>query len=425
MKEKYQKYIAAGLTAFCVIAASILLFFLLYQFKTFFQLTKQIVQILEPFLVGAVIAYLVAPLYNLLTRNISYLLSKKLKPRHANTIAIAVSLFISVMVALMAIVALVALVVPQFVNSIIGIYNSLEQYSNNFIQWINSVLSDRPDLAHQIEELYQQFSASVFAWVNTNLAPNVEALLNSLSSISTIFSGLISGVKVLVRLLKDFIIGFIVSAYLLVSKRKMIALGKKIVYGIFPLKTSNYILYQCRYIHTVFGGFIRGKLLDSLIIGIMCFIGCSLFSFPYPLVISVIVGVTNIIPFFGPFVGAIPSALLILMVSPIKCLYFVIFILALQQFDGNVLGPKILGDTTGLSSFWVLFSIILFGGMFGFVGMIIAVPLFAVIYSLISSYISHRLTKKKLPLETEHYELLDRVEDSGKVFVHMKDPTVK
>ena len=425
MNAKYQKYIATGLTAFCVIAASLLLFFLLYQFKSFYQFAKDIVQILEPFLIGAVVAYLVAPLYNLLTRNISYTLSKKLKPRHANMIAVAFSLFVSIMVALLAIVALVALIVPQFIKSIIGIYDSLEMYSNNFILWLNNVLSDRPELAHQIEDLYQQFSASLFNWVNTNLAPNVEALLNSISSISTIFSGLISGVKVLVRLVKDFIIGFIASAYLLASKRHLIALGKKIVYGIFPLKTSNFILYQCRYIHTVFGGFIRGKLLDSLIIGILCFIGCSIFQFPYPLVVSVIVGVTNIIPFFGPFVGAIPSALLILMVSPIKCLYFIIFILALQQFDGNVLGPKILGDTTGLSSFWVLFSIILFGGLFGFVGMIIAVPLFAVIYSLISSYISHRLSKKQLPLETEHYELLDRVEDSGKVFVHMKDPTVK
>lgn len=425
MKEKYQKYIASGLTAFCVIAASLLLFFLLYQFKSFYQFTKEIAQILEPFFIGAVVAYLVAPLYNLLARNISYLLSRKMKPRHANTFAVAVSLFVSIMVALLAIVALVALIVPQFINSIIGIYNSLEQYSNNLILWINSVLADRPDLAHQIEDYYQQFSTSLYNWVNTNLVPNVEAVINSLSSISAIFSGVISGVKVLIRLLKDFIIGFIASAYLLVSKRKLIALAKKIVYGIFPLKTSNYILYQCRYIHTVFGGFIRGKLLDSLIIGILCFIGCSLFNFPYPLVVSVIVGVTNVIPFFGPFVGAIPSALLILMVSPIKCLYFVIFILALQQFDGNVLGPKILGDTTGLSSFWVLFSIILFGGLFGFVGMIIAVPLFAVIYSLISSYISHRLSKKKLPLETEHYELLDRVEDSGRVFVHMKDPTVK
>ena len=145
----------------------------------------------------------------------------------------------------------------------------------------------------------------------------------------------------------------------------------------------------------------------------------------YALLISVIIGVTNIIPFFGPFVGAIPSALLILLVSPIQCLYFVIFILALQQFDGNVLGPKILGNTTGLSSFWVLFSIILFGGLFGFVGMVIAVPLFAVIYSLIAAFVNHRLTKKTLPLDTDEYELLDHVEESSKDFVHMKDPTVK
>lgn len=425
MREKYQKYLAAGVTAFLVIAASILLFFLLFKVQAIGSAIRRLTQIMEPFFVGAVIAYLLAPLYNLIVRNLSDGFSHRMKPRHANALSVGIALFVAIVVALMVTVGLVALVVPRFVSSIMGIINSLETYSNNIMAWLSDVLSGHPEIAGQVESAFQNVSSWLLDWVNTKLTPNAEALLNSVSSLSTILSGVVSGVKVVVRLAKDFILGIFISAYLLAAKRHLIAQAKKIAYSLFKVKTANYILYECRYIQNVFGGFIRGKLLDSLIIGLICFAGCTILRFPYPLVVSVIVGVTNIIPFFGPFVGAIPSALLILLVSPIQCLYFVIFILALQQFDGNVLGPKILGNTTGLSSFWVLFSIILFGGLFGFVGMVIAVPLFAVIYSLIAAFVNHRLTKKTLSLDTDEYELLDHVEESSKDFVHMKDPTVK
>lgn len=425
MREKYSKYIATGLTAFLVIAASILLFFALYEMKSIAAVVKQISALLEPFFVGIVIAYLVTPLYNLLVRNLNDGLLKKLKPRHANTISIAISLFLSIVAALLVIFGLVALVVPQFVNSIIGIFDSLETYSNNFVVWINDVFASRPELAEYLENSYQQAANVIWGWVQSSLLPNAEALLDSMSGLGTVFSSVISGVKIVIRIVKDFIIGFIAAAYLLVAKKHMIGQAKKIIYGVLPVKKANFLIYEFRYIHTIFGGFIRGKLLDSLIIGVLCFIGCSIFRFPYPVVVAVIVGVTNIIPFFGPFIGAIPCAVLILLVSPIKCLYFCIFILALQQFDGNVLGPKILGNTTGLSSFWVLFSIILFGGLFGFVGMIIAVPLFAVIYSLVSSYVNHLLSKRTLSLETKDYELLDHVEEDQRVYIHMKDPTRK
>ncbi len=425
MREKYSKYIAMGVTAFCVIAASILLFFAFYEIKAIANVVRKVSELLEPFFIGVVIAYLVTPLYNILVRNLNDGLCKKLKPRHANTISVALSLTLSMIAALLVVFGLVALVVPQFINSIIGIFNSLETYSNNFILWINDVFASRPELADYLESIYQQTATSIWTWVQGNLLPSAEALLDSMSGLGTVFNGVISGVKVVIRIVKDVLIGFIAAAYLLVAKKHMIGQAKKIIYGILPVKKANFLIYEFRYIHTIFGGFIRGKLLDSLIIGIMCFIGCTIFNFPYPVVVAVIVGVTNVIPFFGPFVGAIPCAVLILMVSPIKCLYFCIFILALQQFDGNVLGPKILGNTTGLSSFWVLFSIILFGGMFGFIGMIIAVPLFAVIYSLVSSFTNHLLSKRTLSLETKDYELLDHVEEDQRVYVHMKDPTRK
>lgn len=425
MKGKNQKSIVAGLTAFCVIAASILLFFVLFKLQAIGAALKQFSQILEPFFVGGVVAYLLAPIYNLILRNLMEVFTKKLKPRRARPLSVGIALFVSIVLALLVVVGLFALVVPRFINSLIGIVNSLQTYSNNIVLWLNEILAGHPDVAAQVQSTYESIANNFMAWVNSKLTPSTEAMLNSLGDLSTLLSGVVSGVKIVIRLLKDFIIGMFVSAYLLVSKRRLIAQAKKIVYGLFRQKQANYIIYECRYIQNVFGGFIRGKLLDSLIIGIICFAGCTIFRFPFPIVVSVIVGVTNIIPFFGPFVGAIPSAVLILLVSPIKCIYFVIFILALQQFDGNWLGPKILGNTTGLSSFWVLFSILLFGGLFGFVGMIIAVPLFAVIYSVISSYINHRLTKRTMTLDTKEYELLDHVDETSGTFVHMKDPEVK
>lgn len=425
MKEKYSKYIAAGLTAFFVIAASILLFFLLHSFPTVKQSVGGLMHILEPFFVGAIIAYLLAPIYNRIVRNCSDLFARKLKPRRARTLAVALALLVSVLSVLVVVIGVLWLVIPQFISSIVGIVNNLEEYSDNIMKWLSNVLSGYPDMAAQVEDVYQNAASYFLNWVNTKLTPNLDALVKSISSLSTVFSGVVSGMRVVMRIGKDFILGMFIAAYLLVSKKRLIAQAKKILYSVTKLPVANYILYECRYIQEVFGGFIRGKLLDSLIVGVICFVCCTLFRFPYPIVISVIVGVTNIIPFFGPFVGAIPSALLILLSSPLKCLYFVIFVIALQQFDGNFLGPKILGNSTGLSSFWVLFSIMLFGGLFGFVGMVIGVPLFAVIYSLVDAFVNHRLSKKAMSLSTSEYELLDHIDAESKDFVHMKDPTIK
>jgi predicted PurR-regulated permease PerM len=305
------------------------------------------------------------------------------------------------------------------------IINSLETYSSNIMNWINRVLVKHPDIAQQAEKSFQAISDSFLSWVDEKLTPDAEAMLNSLGNLGDVIADVVSGVKVIIRFAKDFFIGLFISAYLLASKRRLIAQSKKLTYSVFGKHNGNLILRECRFIQTVFGGFVRGKLLDSLIIGIICFVGCSIFRFPYPVVVSVIVGVTNIIPFFGPVVGAIPSAFLILLVSPLKSLYFILFVFALQQFDGNVLGPKILGNKTGLTSFWVLFSILVFGGLFGFVGMVIGVPVFAVIYSIISTLVNHRLSKIDLSLQTADYELLDQVEESTGVFLHGHDPEVQ
>ena len=201
----------------------------------------------------------------------------------------------------------------------------------------------------------------------------------------------------------------------MIDKEKFKAQSKKLLYTFFSNDRVNIILENTRYTDKVFGGFFAGKLVDSLIIGILCVIFMILFKMPYPLIIAVIVGITNIIPYFGPFIGAIPSALLVLLVDPSKCIGFLIFIFVLQQFDGNILGPKILGSKTGLSSFWVLFSLLIFGGLFGMVGMILGVPLFSILYSFLNGVIKRRLKSKKLPQDSKDYEkLLYISEKTGK-----------
>jgi len=200
-----------------------------------------------------------------------------------------------------------------------------------------------------------------------------------------------------------------VSVYLLASKEKMIGMCKKLVYASMKTERANEFVDTMRHVNSIFGGFINGKIIDSAIIGVLCFIGVTILRMPYPLVLSVIVGVTNIIPFFGPYIGAIPTTLLVLLYNPIQGIIFVVFVLALQQLDGNVIGPKILGDSTGLSSFWVIFSILFAGGMFGVLGMIVGVPAFATIYYLVKKAVEKRLQKKKMPVETECYQAVETV----------------
>ena len=230
-------------------------------------------------------------------------------------------------------------------------------------------------------------------------------------------SGVYTSVVSVVNLVKNALIGIIVMLYLLNIKDTLTAQAKKVIYSLFPLPAANEMVETWRYIHSVFGGFIIGKLVDSLIIGILTFIWLSVIKMPYTVLISVIVGVTNIIPFFGPFIGAIPSAVLVLLVNPKKCVWFLLSILVIQQLDGNIIGPKILGNSTGISSFWVLFSILLFGGILGPVGMIIGVPTFAVIYRLTAKWINRRLKKKELSTITDDYGTLDHIDENHKTYI--------
>jgi predicted PurR-regulated permease PerM len=265
--------------------------------------------------------------------------------------------------------------------------------ADNLSKWVTTLLKDNPQLQETANLVLESSSEQLQTWLTNTLVPKAQELITTLSSsvISTF------------GFLFNFFIGIIVCVYVLNSADKLKRQAKMIVRAITSPKYSDKIFEITYEMDQCFGGFIRGKLLDSLIIGILCFICISFMEMPYPVLVSTIVGVTNIIPFFGPFIGAIPGTLLILTVDPMQALYFVIFIFILQQFDGNILGPTILGQSTGLGSIWVLFSILIFGDLFGFVGMVIGVPTFAVIYYLISKYVFKKLKERNMDDVVDDY----------------------
>lgn len=410
--SKLPRYVQLGLIAFVVLALTVLLVFFMIEGAKVRDFINTLADILMPVIYGAVLAYLLAPIFNKVRAWVLHLAGKVTRSDSAGRgLAAVAATAASVIVLIIVVVGLFSMLLPQLTTSIIGIAEVLPESTRrgarNLQLWLEQLLVDNPQLETHIMTYYARAVENLETWSSEELMPNIYNIISSLSA--GIFNALIA--------LKNVLIGVIVMVYLLNMKEKLVTQTKMIVYSAFPLTVANKVVEEFRYAHQVFGGFIIGKLLDSLIIGIMCFFLMGMMNMPYVLLISVIIGVTNIIPFFGPFIGAIPSAFLILLVSPLKCLYFIIFIFLLQQFDGNILGPKILGDSTGLSSFWVLFSILLFGGLLGFPGMIIGVPAFAVIYRLVTELVTHLLRKKQLSADIANYENLNHIESDSKRYV--------
>lgn len=406
--DKYRTYIYWGVTAFAVLSLLAILIFVIINWGKVKTNAGILGRILEPITYGAVFAYLMTPIYNRVRTGVMAATKNVIeaeKPR--KSLGAVAATAVSLMVLIAVVTGLISMLIPQLINSVKTIIEALPSSINNLELWIEQLFADNPDMEARVLEQYSAASAYVQNWLTNEVLPNIYNIL----------SGLSSGLFSLLNTLKNVLIGLIVMVYLLNMKEKLITQAKMIVYGAFPLRIANKVIEEARYVHLVFGGFIIGKLLDSLIIGLMCFVLLNFMNMPYVLLVSVIIGVTNVVPFFGPFIGAVPSAFLILLVSPMKCLYFIIFIFLLQQFDGNILGPKILGDSTGLSSFWVLFSILLFGGLFGFVGMIIGVPTFAVFYKLITEFISYMLEKRQLSADIEKYEELDHIDEKQKTYI--------
>ena len=379
-KPHIKPYLYGMLAGFGAISLSILFFFLIYRFQGFGDAISKLTGILMPFIYGAVIAYLLKPVCNCVEDFLRRLLPEKMGTA-ANMLAVTISLLFGILV----VYALIMMIVPQLITSVTTLYYTARNNLNDFVEWAShqEIIASNQKLLDFIETSYDNLQDTLDNLVRTKLVPSMQSLL----------SGAALGVMSFVTFLKNIVIGLIVSVYLLASRKKFGQQGKLILYSLVKPRWANLIMEEIRYADRMFGGFINGKILDSAIIGVLCYIACLIFKFPSALLVSVIIGVTNVIPFFGPFIGAIPATLLILIQNPIKALWFVLFVLVLQQVDGNIIGPKILGNTTGLSSFWVLFAILLFGGLWGFVGMIIGVPLFAVIYDVIKKLVFHGLNR--------------------------------
>lgn len=400
-----KKYLYWGVTAFAVIACAILFYMALNYIPALGKALSTLLAILSPFVWGLVISYLLNPLTKVMEKNaFSPLVASINRRRKRNPLgkklARGLSVFISEVIMLAVLAALVYLIIPQLYNSISMIVQNSNDYITNITNWVTRLLEDYPEIEQYASSMLGEVNQDLMEWLQTSVLPGLGNLVTNVTA----------GVYYALKGVYNLIIGIIVSVYILSNMEGFQAGAKRLLYSLFRLETAEKLREGIAFTDQTFMGFINGKLLDSAIIGLICYIVCAILNMPYALLVSVIVGVTNIIPFFGPFIGAIPSAVIILMVSPPKCLIFIIFIIVLQQIDGNIIGPKILGNSIGINGFWVMFSIILGAGLFGFWGMLLGVPVFVVIYTGIGSVITKRLKENDLPSDGAEYYDIDHID---------------
>ena len=404
MKYRWdKKYLHWGVTAFLVIVASLLFYFGIFHMPVLYKIVRTIYRICSPLIYGAVIAYLLNTLVRFLEEKVVFRLLEKRNitiAKKTKKITRALCILFALIVLLLGIYGLMALLLPQLFSSIINIVDYFPRYIDTIQDWFSNIFHDNPDLKRLSNDFFEAAGVHAQSWLDTELLPGINSMIRNFSS----------GVFEILNFLKNFLIGLVISIYLLYGKENYIARGKQFMYSIFRVDSVNGIIRDLQYVNKMFGNYLIGAIIDSLIIGVMCYGGMLLFRMPYAVLISVIVGITNIIPFFGPYLGAMPSILLILLINPLQALYFAIFILVLQQFDGNVLKPRIFGNSTGLSSFLVITAIIIGGGLMGIFGMFVGVPVCAVICTIVRNLILRRLEKKKLPEDIDYYLNIDHLD---------------
>lgn len=414
--SRFWHQISRDVRVFVVIAACIAFYFALLRMTNISEVFGKVYQVLKPIIYGLVIAYLLNPIVKLVDSYFAPWLEQKFpKLKNARSISRGTGILLAIIVMFALIVALCNMMIPELYRSIRDMILTVPSQLNLFIGKMTEMMSaDQSTIGQMAETVLKEASDALQNWMRTDLLNQINVLMSNLTV------GVINFVKELFYVL----IGVIVSVYVLFSKEKFANQSKKLVYAIMRPSRANMVLHLTIKSNEIFGGFIIGKIIDSAIIGVLCFIGLSLLDMPYTMLVSVIVGVTNVIPFFGPYIGAIPSAILILLSDPKMGIYFIIFVFLLQQLDGNIIGPKILGDSTGLSAFWVVFSILFGGGMFGFVGMILGVPTFAVIYYIAKMLVNHQLEKHTLPTDTGAYDQMSYINNEGK-YIRIDEETEK
>lgn len=401
MKVKWNsKYTTISVYALITFTLGLIIYRLMNNISGANSVLKNVVKVLSPMIWGVCIAYILTPVMLSLERISSKLTGrKKPHPKLDRVIATILSMLFFIVI----IAGLFAIIIPNVIDSIMGIFNNFGTYMTNLENWVDKLLNNYPEISNILNSKFEEITLTLEKYVN-DLIPKLGDLVVKVKDGALSFVGAI----------KDFLIGVIAAVYFLLDKEHFQAQLKKIIKALFPEKFASEFLRICTKANVSFSGFISGKLADSLIIGLLCFICMSIMHFDYVLLISVIVGATNIIPFFGPFFGAIPSALLLLLSSPHQVLPFILLIVVIQQLDGNVIGPKILGNSTGLSAFWVMFAIIVGGGLFGFPGMVIGVPVFAVVYSIMDEFVCYTLRRKGLSDLTSDYAPIPAIHDEKK-----------
>ena len=388
-----------GVTALIVIFISVLLVVIFTNLPGFFELLNSVGKIISPIVTGIVIAFLLNPLVKFVDKRLEPLLRKKnMKPETARKLSRAVGVVFALVFAALILYAFFAMLLPQLYESIKSIVDNSSDYYHKAETWVYNIMKDNPEIQQYVNTAFEKVYEFIENWLETTFFRDVSKLLSTVTS----------SVVAVVKGTANFVIGFVASIYMLLSKEKFQSQTKKLIAAILPPQKANHLLYIGSETYRVFNGFVIGRIIDSAIIGVICYLGLAVMKIPYAALLATIVGVTNVVPVFGPIIGMIPGVLILLLIKPLHALSFLIFDIILQQFDGNVLGPKILGGTVGISGFWVLISITVFSSLFGFVGMLIGVPVFAIIYMLVDDAVVQSLEKKKLSTDTaDYYDVTD------------------
>jgi len=379
------RYLTIAVYSLVVICLSIVFYLIASDIAVFSEKVSTFLGSLQPIIIGAVMAYLFNFILEIIEKVITNPLMKKVNmPRLKRAIGIIFTYAIVGTIGYL----FAIIVIPQLIASVARLVTLVTDNFDSISMWVIEQIEGL-----HIREDYLQYIVDWWNGVLDNTLGFVTGLIPVIGSI----------VGLVLASIWNIAIGIIVSVYLLFDKDRFRALGRKVTYSIFHGPRANRTLELARRADTIFGRFLSGKILDSFIIGILTYIILMIFQMPFPILVSFIIGVTNIIPFFGPFIGAVPGVFIIAIVSPIQALWFIVIVILLQQFDGNILGPKILGYSLGISAFWILFSLLVAGKLLGFIGLIIGVPLFVFVYSIIKDNVERRLAKKGLPIETREY----------------------
>lgn len=399
-KNKLKKILFYSLIIFIGLGLTVLLWLFLNNQSSSEPWTKKLLLILRPFIIGGVIAYVMKGTCNFFDRiyKKQLLKSGKRSDAQASKTASKLSLLTTYLIWISVISVLIAITVKPLVESVKNLVTNLFVHAPVYVErateFVNNKLANYPEVQQLFESAINSVYDKFNVWVETDL-PN---------ALNQIGAGLISGVVDIVVLIKDVFIGLIVS-FLLLSGRGILAEKSKIfLHCIFKENTANAIIDEFKFADRMFSGFLEGKVIDSALIGVIYYIALLIMKAPYAPLIAVICGVTNIIPIFGPFIGAVPSALIIFTESPVTVIYFVVFVCIMQFIDGNIIDPHIVGGNIQISGLCVLFAVILFGGLWGFAGLLVGVPVFAVIYDIIKKIVRNILKKKNKEYLLDNFE---------------------